>query len=176
MNVLQNIKFKMGKIMKQITCQETRTISERIIFDGDLNDKGTLFGGKTLSLLDENAGLASFKLVKAKIATANYDHVNFWKPITTDKYIKFESFVTGVSGRQIEVFTKIISHDLKTDVTEIAFTSFCTLVVLQKVDLPRLVPETAEEKYLCAGFAKRLAARQEDYNDKEDFLSHLNLD
>lgn len=164
--------------MKQITCQQTRTISERIIFDCDLNDKQTLFGGKTLSLLDENAGLASFKLVHAKVATAGYDHVNFWRPITTDKYIKLESFVTGIADRQIEVFTKIISHDLKTDTEEIAFTSFCTLVVLRsasQTELPEIVPETDEEKYLCAGFSDRLQVRQNDYAKKDEFLSHLSL-
>jgi len=165
--------------MKQITCSQTRTISERVIFDGDLNDKQTLFGGKTLSLLDENAGLASFKLIKAKIATAGYDHINFWSPITTDKYIKYESFVTGISGRQIEVFTKIISHDLKTDVSEIAFTSFCTLVVLRaslQSEMPEIVPETDEEKYLCATFPDRLAARQEEHRTKDEFLQHLTID
>lgn len=164
--------------MEQKTCQQTRTISERIIFDGDLNDKQTLFGGKTLELLDENAGLASFKLVRAKIATAGYDHVNFWRPITTDKYIKMESFVTGVSGRAIEVFTKIISHDRKTDVTEIAFTSFCNLVTLRSAnlsELPMIVPETEEEKYLCSGYAKRQEVRQNDYDHKSEFLSHLSL-
>lgn len=165
--------------MEQKTCQQTRTVSERIIFDGDLNDKQTLFGGKTLSLLDENAGLASFKLVAAKIATASYDHVNFWRPITTDKYIKIESFVTGVQERQIEVFTKIISHDLKTDISEIAFTSFCNLVVLRsatQVELPEIVPETDEEKYLCTGFAARSEQRTVEYAQKSEFLSHLNLD
>lgn len=165
--------------MEQKTCQQTRTISERTVFDGDLNDKQTLFGGKTLSLLDENAGLASFKLVSSKIATAGYDHVNFWRPITTDKYIKIESFVTGVSGRQIEVFTKIISHDRKTDISEIAFTSFCTLMVLRSAgleQLPEIVPETEEEQYLCAGFADRLKQRQTDYAKKSEFMSHLSLD
>lgn len=165
--------------MEQKTCQQTRTVSERIIFDGDLNDKQTLFGGKTLELLDENAGLASFKLVRAKIATAGYDHVNFWRPITTDKYIKIESFVTGVNGRSIEVFTKIISHDRKTDITEIAFTSFCNLVTLRSAniaELPTIVPETEEEKYLCSGYADRLAARQIEYDAKSEFLSHLSLD
>ncbi|KRO00183.1 acyl-CoA thioesterase [Companilactobacillus kimchiensis] len=165
--------------MGQKTCQQTRTVSERIIFDGDLNDKQTLFGGKTLSLLDENAGLASFKLVHAKIATVGYDHINFWRPITTDKYIKMESFVTGVSDRQIEVFTKIISHDLKTDVTEIAFTSFCTLMTLRsagQIELPKIFPETDEEKYLCAGFDERLRQRQQDYLQKDEFMSHLTMD
>lgn len=165
--------------MEQITCQQTRTVSERIIFDADLNDKQTLFGGKTLSLLDENAGLASFKLVRLKIATAGYDHINFWRPITTDKYIKIESFVTGVSGRQIEVFTKIISHDRKTDITEIAFTSFCTLMVLRSAgveQLPTIVPETDEEKYLCAGFEERLRERQNNFAQKDEFLSHLSMD
>jgi len=165
--------------MEQKTCQQTRTISERIIFDGDLNDKQTLFGGKTLSLLDENAGLASFKLVSVKIATAGYDHINFWRPITTDKYIKIESFVTGVADRQIEVFTKIISHDRMTGVSDIAFTSFCTLMVLRSAniaEMPKLVPETEEEKYLCSGFPERLAARKEAYATKDEFLSHLTMD
>lgn len=165
--------------MEQKTCQQTRTISERIIFDKDLNDKQTLFGGKTLSLLDENAGLASFKLVHAKIATAGYDHVNFWHPITTDKYMKLESFVTGVDGRQVEVFTKVITHDLKTDLTEIAFTSFCNMMILrsnQQVSIPEIIPETDEEKYLCAGFEDRLQQRKDDYRQKDEFLSHLALD
>jgi Acyl-CoA hydrolase len=165
--------------MEQKTCQQTRTISERIIFDKDLNDKQTLFGGKTLSLLDENAGLASFKLVHAKIATAGYDHVNFWHPITTDKYMKLESFVTGVDGRQVEVFTKVITHDLKTDLTEIAFTSFCNMMILrsnQQVSIPEIIPETDEEKYLCAGFEDRLRQRKDDYRQKDEFLSHLALD
>lgn len=164
--------------MEQKTCQDTRTVSERIIFDKDLNDKQTLFGGKTLSLLDENAGLASFKLVHAKIATAGYDHVNFWRPITTDKYIKLESFVTGVSGRQIEVFTKVISHDLKTDISEIAFTSFCTLMVLRstsEIKIPEIVAETDEEKYLCSGFANRLSERKKIFSHKDEFISHLTI-
>jgi len=165
--------------MEQKTCQQTRTISEQVVFDGDLNDKQTLFGGKTLSMLDENAGLASFKLIHAKIATAGYDHINFWRPITTDKYIKIESFVTGISGRQIEVFTKILSHDLKTDISEIAFTSFCTLMVLRSAnveEMPQIVPETDEEKYLCAGFSDRLAVRKDNYSNKDEFLSHLTMD
>ncbi|KRK93255.1 acyl-CoA thioesterase [Companilactobacillus futsaii] len=165
--------------MSQKTCQQTRTISERIIFDKDLNDKQTLFGGKTLSLLDENAGLASFKFVKGKIATAGYDHINFWKPITTDKFIKMESFVTGVYHRQVEVFTKVISHDIQTDQTEIAFTSFCTLIVLKsndKIEIPTIIPETNEEKYLCQGFEKRLKQRKTEFLQKDEFLGHLTID
>ncbi|MFH5810905.1 acyl-CoA thioesterase [Companilactobacillus sp. FL22-1] len=165
--------------MKQITCQQTKTISERVVFDGDLNDKQTLFGGKTLCLLDENAGLASFKVVRGKVATAGYDHLNFWRPITTDKYMRIESVVTGIKGRQVEVFTKVISHDLKTNIKEIAFTGFCTMVVLRsatQIELPTLVPETEEEKYLCAGFEERLQSRQAYLTQKDQFLGHLELD
>src|SRR5699024_679837 len=164
--------------MSQKTCQQTKTISERIIFDKDLNDKKTLFGGKTLSLLDENAGLASFKFVKGKTATAGYDHINFWNPITTDKYIKMESFVTGVYQRQIEVFTKIISRYMKKNQPKIAFNSFCTLIALKsnnEIIIPEIVPETAEEKYLCQGFETRLKQRKAEYLRKNEFLGHLSL-
>lgn len=165
--------------MKQINCDETRAVSERLVFDGDLNDKGTLFGGKVLSLLDENAGLAAFKYVNVKFATASYDHMNFWNPITTKDSIKIESIVTGASGRSIEVFTKILKTDLKTGETKLAFTSFCTLVTLKQygqVDFPELVSDDSEAEYLIQGYGKRLKERQVTLLDEKEFIQHLSVD
>ncbi|AKP66472.1 acyl-CoA thioesterase [Companilactobacillus ginsenosidimutans] len=162
--------------MKQITCSQTKAISDRLVFDGDLNDKGTLFGGKTLSMLDENAGLAAFKFINVKVATANYDYTNFWNPITTKDSIRITSYVTGASERAIEVFTKIATTDLKTYQTKIAFTSFSTLVTLRQfgeVNFPELIPETDEEKFLCSGWQDRVMERKNSYHAAKVFLQHL---
>ncbi|WP_125767799.1 acyl-CoA thioesterase [Companilactobacillus furfuricola] len=165
--------------MKEINVDQTRAISERLVFDGDLNDKGTLFGGKILSLLDENAGLAAFKYVNVKFATANYDHMNFWNPITTKDSIKIESIVTGASGRSIEVFTKILKTDLKTNETKLAFTSFCTLVTLRQfgqIDFPKLLAPDEEAKFLLSGYGERLEKRRSQLSEAKDFVGHLSLD
>lgn len=165
--------------MKQIDCEQTAAISERLVFDGDLNDKGTLFGGKILSLLDENAGLAAFKYVNVKFATANYDHMNFWNPITTKDAIKIKSIVTGASNRSIEVFTKILKTDLKTKETKLAFTSFCTLVTLKQfgqVEFPQLTATNDEDVFLLAGYQDRLVKRQGELTETKDFISHLSND
>ena len=162
--------------MTQITCAQTQAISDRLVFDADLNDKGTLFGGTTLSYLDENAGLAAFKYVNVKFATANYDYMNFWRPITTSDTIRLTSYVSGASDRALEVFTKITTTDTKTFETKIAFTSFSTLVTLRQfgeVEFPELIPETDEEKYVCAGWQKRFIARKDQYHQAKDFLGHL---
>lgn len=164
--------------MKKITCQQTKAISERLVFDADLNDKGTFFGGKTLSLLDENAGLSAFKFINVKFATANYDHLNFWSPIKTKDSIKLVSYVTGASKRAIEVFTKITATDLKSQESKLAFTSFSTLVTLPQygeVDFPELIPETDEEQYLIAGYEKRSSQRKKDFSVEKEFIQHLDL-
>lgn len=164
--------------MNQMTCKQTKAISERLVFDGDLNDKGTLFGGKILSLLDENAGLSAFKYTNVKFATANYDHINFWNPITTKDVFKIESYVTGAKNRSIEVFTKMIITDLKSRESKIAFTSFCTLVTLRQygnVEFPNLIPETDEEKYLVDGYSERLTERQSNLQTAKEFLKHIQI-
>lgn len=162
--------------MKEITCKQTRATREQLVFDSDLNDKGTFFGGTTLSLLDENAGLAAFKFTNVKFATANYDHMNFWNPITTQDSIKIVSYVTGANNRAIEVFTKISAIDLKTQASKIAFSSFCTLVTLKQygdVKFPTLVPESEEERYLVAGYADRLNAHKANFSNEKELLGHL---
>lgn len=165
--------------MKKINVEQTRAISERLVFDGDLNDKGTLFGGKILSLLDENAGLAAFKYVNVKFATANYNHMNFWAPITTKDSIAIESIVTGASNRSIEVFTKILKTDLKTKETKLAFTSFCTLVTLKqfgKIDFPQLIAQDDETQFLLSEYPKRLQERQLQLTEAKEFIGHLSVD
>ena len=162
--------------MDQITCAQTKAISDRLVFDGDLNDKGTLFGGKTLSILDENAGLAAFKYVNVKFATANYDHTNFWQPLTTKDYLRVISYVSGAKNRAIEVFTIIIATDMKTKESAVAFTSFSTLITLRQfgqVDFPQLVPETPEEKFICSGWEKRVDLRKQDYLEQKKLLANL---
>ncbi|MFD1471402.1 acyl-CoA thioesterase [Companilactobacillus mishanensis] len=164
--------------MSEVTCDQTRAISDRIIFDGDMNDKGTLFGGKTLSLLDENAGLAAFKYTNAKVVTASYDHMNFWSPITPRDYIRLQSYVTGAAHRAIEVFSKITTYDVATKQPIIAFTSFCTMVTLKEfgeVDFDTIVPETDEEKYLCSGWSERVQERRIAHQNRHEFLNHLEL-
>ncbi|WP_099974696.1 acyl-CoA thioesterase [Lactobacillus terrae] len=164
--------------MNKITCSATKTIFEEIIFNNELNEKKTLFGGRTLEILDKNAGLAAYKLVNIPIATASYDNLYFLKPMKVGQGLKAVSFVTGTRGRSIEVFTKFITEDLHTKEKELAFTSFCTLVTLpgdSDFELPEVIAETEEEKALMAGFEQRYLSRKDERSKLPEFLKNIDI-
>lgn len=95
--------------------------------------------------------------------TASLDNMNFLKPLPEGNSVCIESFVTGAGSTSVEVFAKIIGEDLITGERYIAATSFLTFVALpedrDRFVMPKIVPETEEEKFICAGYEQRRAAR-----------------
>ena len=95
--------------------------------------------------------------------TASLDNMNFLKPLPEGNSVCIESYVTGAGNTSVEVFAKIIGEDLLTGDRYIAATSFLTFVALPEdrdnFEMPLIVPESDEEKFLCAGYEKRKAER-----------------
>ncbi|KRL20547.1 acyl-CoA thioesterase [Lentilactobacillus kisonensis] len=165
--------------IETITCAETYAIHESYIFPADLNNGGIQFGGKTLEILDANAGLAAAKFIPADLSfvTAGYDHVQFVSPATPADILKCTSYVTGTHKRAVEVFTKFATFNKDTKIIKPAFIAFCTLIVtdeLQKIQFPKLIAQSDEEKFVCGGYENRLAKRETDLLDNKKILSHLN--
>ncbi len=158
-----------------ITCSKTRAINDSYVFYRDLNNSRIQFGGRTLEILDANAGLAAAKFRPQRdFVTAGYDHVHFLTPLTQSDLVTCVSYVTGAKGKVIEVFTKIIANDTFKDEQKIAFTSFCSLVVkADEVSFKKLIPESSEEKYLTSTFAKRQENRQNDLAYNKELVKHL---
>lgn len=165
-------------IVEKITCAQTYAVHESYVFPQDLNNNRIQFGGKTLEILDANAGLSAVKFLPSHLAfvTAGYDHVQFLAPITPDDISTCTSYVTGADHKAVEVFSKFNAFDKKTKTTKVAFVAFCTLVVtnpLDEIDFPQLVAETPEEKYLVQTYPDRLAERKHALADNKDLISHL---
>lgn len=166
-------------VIEAVTCSQTYAIHESYVFPADLNNGGIQFGGKTLAIMDANAGLAAAKFIPPALSfvTAGYDHVQFINPATPKDILKCTSYVTGAHGRTIEVFTKFTTFNKDNRKLTPALVAFCTLIVTVRhtpIQLPELIPESEEERFVCSGYEQRLAARKTDLMANKAILGHLN--
>ncbi|HBF74867.1 MAG TPA: acyl-CoA thioesterase [Lactobacillus sp.] len=162
----------------QLTCHETLTTTSHRVFSSDLNEHNTVFGGRILSLVDDTSSIAASKAVRQVQVTATMDHMNFIAPFIMQDAMLIESYVTGTSHRSLEVFVKGLGEHLLTGERFVGFTCFVTFVTVANPanpPLPKIIPETDEEKFICSGYADRLAERKSDREYQKALFKHLNL-
>lgn len=163
----------------QLTCHETLSTSSHRVFSADLNEHNTVFGGRILSLVDDTSSIAASRAIRQVQVTATMDHMNFIAPFVMQDAMLIESYVTGTSHRSLEVFVKGLGEHLLSGERFVGFTCFVTFVtVANPADppLPEIIPETAEEKFLCGGYEERLAERKRDRVYQKNLFKHLNLE
>ena len=132
---------------------ETRVIHTDQVLLNDLNNYSTLFGGVLMKKMDACATLSARRHSRVKeCVTASTDSVNFIEPIRQSDSVGIESFVCYTGRRSMEIFCKVVAEDLETGERRIAATAFFTFVPLDRnrrpLEVPEVIPETEEEKYL----------------------------
>lgn len=173
--------MKPEKLANSRFCRETRVIQTHRIFPSDTNHHETLFGGKLMSLLDDCTSISAQRFSRASIVTASVDSLNFLKPLPSEHSVCLETFVSGAGRKSIEVFAKVIGEDLRTGERYLAATSFFTFVATESYDggevaLPAIVPETAEEQFICRDYAARRTARQQVRGMQAEFDRNISIE
>ncbi len=169
------------KNRKQVTCKETLAVQTHRIMPTHTNSFGNLFGGQLLYFLDNAASIAQSRFTNALSMTVSIDNMNFIKALPEENSVCIESYVSGSGNRSVEVFVKVIGEDLLTGERYIAATSFLTFVVQLEADtqkrfvMPKIVPETTEEKYICSGYEKRRAERMLNRTQDLELQKRLSL-
>lgn len=162
---------------KKINCRDTIAIQTHRILPSHTNFYGNLFGGQLLYWIDNSASISQTRFTNTLSMTASMDNMNFLRPLPEGNSVCIESYVTGMGNTSVEVFAKIIGEDLLTGERYIAATSFLTFVALpedaEKFVMPEIVPETKEEKYICAGYEQRKAARMMQRELDRDLQTEL---
>ncbi|KZL37152.1 acyl-CoA thioesterase [Secundilactobacillus collinoides] len=163
---------------EKMTCRATRSLTNHRVFLADINEHGTVFGGRTLALIDDSSSVSAARVSKQIQVTAAMDHMQFVKPFAVPETMIIDSYVTGTSKRSMEVFVKAVGEDLTTGKRFLGFTCFVTFVTAASPadpTLPIIVPETAEEKFLCAGYEARVQERKAGRATEKETLSHIEL-
>lgn len=161
---------------KSLACRQTLALTSHRVLAGDLNEHETVYGGRLLEMLDGTASISAARLAKSVNVTASMDQTNFIAPFGLQDSFCIETYVSGCGKRSIEVFAKIIGEHLQTGERYIGLTSFLTFVVTDKsVSLEKIIPETAEEKMINAGYEKRQENRMTNLRSQKEFNNSLSL-
>lgn len=133
--------------------RESRIISTSQVLSCDLNNYNTLFGGILMKKLDDAATLSARRHSRVKeCVTASTDSIDFLCPIRQTDSVCVESFVSYTGRTSMEIFCKVIAEDIMNGDRRIAATAFLTFVALDEnkrpVEVPLIIPETEEEKFL----------------------------
>jgi acyl-CoA hydrolase len=80
----------------------------------------------------------------------------------------------------MEVFVKVVAEHLRTGERRIAATAFLTFVAIDEdgkpVPVPRVIPETAEEKMLYQTAPNRAEIRRRHREESKKLAAHLKPD
>lgn len=143
--------------------RESRVVKTSRVFPTHTNNHDTLFGGLLMSYIDDVASISAARHSRRECVTASTDSVDFLRPITPGDSVCLESVVCWTGHSSMEVFVKIVAENLRTGERRIAATSFITFVALdddkKPVTIPKIVPETEEEKQLFVTAEQRIRAR-----------------
>ncbi len=153
------------------TVASTKTLLSELIEPGDANYLGKAFGGAILSKIDLCAYATASRFAGTICVTASFDRVDFHAPIEVGELVSLEGRVTYAGKTSVEVTIEISSQNVMTGEVRHTNTARVTMVALRggaKADVPRLLPESREERldYLEARLRRearaRLAAEREE--------------
>ncbi len=150
--------------MEAKPCLDSFVVKTSLVLPPDTNSHGTLFGGKLMSYIDDVAALSAMRHARKPVVTASNDSVDFLHPIHEGNSVCLESFVTYAGRTSMEVFVRVISEDLLTGERHLCALAFLTFVAIgedgRPTEVPKVIPETKEEKELYATAPERAAARK----------------
>ncbi|WP_445489173.1 acyl-CoA thioesterase [Niallia sp. 03133] len=160
--------------------KDTRIIQNDQVLINDLNNYHTLFGGVLMKKLDACATLSARRHARVKeCVTASTDSVNFIEPIRQSDSVCIESFVVYTGKSSMEIFCKVIAEDMITAERKIAATAFLTFVALDEnkkpINVPAIIPESEEEKYLFETGKERAEIRKLKREQHKELVANLSI-
>jgi acyl-CoA hydrolase len=160
-------------------CKESRVIRTSRVFPNDVNNHNTLFGGQLMNHLDQVASTSAARHSRRECVTASIDSVDFLHPVRPTDSVCFESCVIRTGTSSMEIFVKIIAEDLKSGECKIAATAFLTFVALDQnkrpIGVPKVIPETEEEKKLHETALERARIRKEIGKNSKELAAFLTI-
>ncbi len=171
-------KFKLPKVMQggymeeSKFCSESLVVKTSIVFPTDTNTYGTLFGGKLMAYIDDTAAISAMRHARRGIVTASTDSVDFLYPIHEGNAVCLEAFVTYTGSSSMEVFVKVTAEDLISGERHLCALSFLTMVAIDEhgkpTKVPKVIPQTEEEKSLYESAKERAEARKKRKKETEE--------
>lgn len=136
--------------MDRKTVSQSKTEMSQLMLPQHVNFAGTVYGGTILSIADSVAYVCAARHAGPNCVTVSVDRVDFREPIRIGELVTFLASVNFTGRSSMEIGIKIIAENLKTGQKRHTNSCYFTMVRLddqgRPKEVPRVVPETEEEK------------------------------
>ena len=153
--------------------------SERseIIFPGDTNALGNLFGGRLMQFIDLTGAMAASRHARAYTVTASMDHLDFVAPVHIGDLLILKASVNRAFRTSMEVGVKCMVEDIREQKLRHVSSAYLTFVAMDAegrlIPVPQVVPETAHQKRRFEDAGRRREMRSGEMARKKDLRATL---
>ena len=143
--------------MGDMNCREPKKVSESaindypyILFETDINPRGTAFGGRVMELADRVAAMVSRRHSRVDCVTLYVDSFKFLGPAVKGEMLIYKAAVNRVWTTSMEIGIKVCAEDPTTGKRRHVVSAYFTFVGIgndgKPTALPPVIPETENEK------------------------------
>lgn len=111
-----------------------------MVFPGETNHYGTLFGGQALALMDKAAFIVASRFARRTVVTASSERIDFHAPVQTGQLVELVSRIASTGRSSIVVDVELYCEDLLTGARALATQGRFVLVALDAEGKPTPVP------------------------------------
>lgn len=130
--------------------ENTRLVSDsqsersEIIFPGDTNALGNLFGGRLMQFIDLTGAMAASRHARAVTVTASMDHLDFVAPVKVGDLLILKASVNRAFRTSMEVGVKCMVEDIREQKLRHVSSAYLTFVAMDAdgklIPVPQVVP------------------------------------
>jgi acyl-CoA hydrolase len=134
-----------------------------IVLPEDTNPRGSIFGGRVLSLIDKCAAVVAMRHARGEVVTVSVDSVAFLNQVRVGDVLLLCGRINAAFGSSMEVEVEVHSEKPHSGERRLTTTAFVTMVAVDDTGRPRPVPRldlrSDEERERARAAAERRAAR-----------------
>lgn len=167
--------------------QQHRTVADsqaersEVIFPGDSNSLGNLFGGRLMQFIDLVGAVAAYRHARSTaVVTASMDHLDFVAPVHIGDLLILKASVNRAFTTSMEVGVKAMVEDPKTRALRHVSTAYVTYVAVDGTGTPvpvePVVPETEHQRRRYDDAARRRESRAGESARKKELRKSLSAD
>jgi acyl-CoA hydrolase len=135
-----------------------------IVLPNDANPLNALLGGRLMHWIDLAGAMAAHRHSRQWVVTASIDHLDFLVPVRVGNLVILRSSVNRVFRTSMEVGVKVWVENYRSEQSQHVSSAYLTFVTIDaagnRLVVPPVIPETADEKRRHEDAAHRRAIRQ----------------
>jgi|SRR5580698_8072272 acyl-CoA hydrolase len=164
-----------GALVRPVS--ESQSERSEIIFPGDANALGNLFGGRLMQFIDLVAAMASSRHARAITVTASMDHLDFVAPVKVGDLLILKASVNRAFRTSMEVGVKAMVEDVRAQRLRHVSSAYLTFVAVdttgQRIEVPQVLPETEHQRRRFEDAGRRREMRSDETRRKKELRAAL---